>query len=95
MFAVSVSSSQLFIPPCLLQRILIHMDKVHSAHDHYYSHAKGSKDLTRGEQFRVSMCVGVLQVCGAWKGVKESEPVNTRGGGGQPLLVAQWLQPCC
>ena len=36
-----------------MQRILIHMDKVHSSHEHYSSHTKGSKELTRGEQFRV------------------------------------------
>ena len=40
-------------PSCPVQRILIHMDKVHSSHEHYSSHAKGSKELTRGEQFRV------------------------------------------
>ena len=49
----NVKGSQPSLLSCLLQRILIHMDKVHSPHGHYSSHAKGCKELTRGEQFRV------------------------------------------
>ena len=40
------------LPPPV-QRILIHMDKVHIKHDHYSSNAKGVKDLRRGEEFRI------------------------------------------
>nr|WEL12765.1 myosin class I A [Halisarca dujardinii] len=40
------------------ERILIHMDKVHAKHDHYYSHAKGHKDLKRGEEFKIRHYAG-------------------------------------
>lgn len=40
------------------ERILIHMDKVHAKHDHYFSHAKGHKDLKRGEEFKIRHYAG-------------------------------------